>query len=219
MREKDLPILFVGLGNPGKQYQCTRHNIGFLVLEAFAQKLGLEFKDEKRFVAKYAKGMAGDVKVHLLKPETYMNASGESVQKVLNFTKWGADQVVVVCDDTAIPFGTLRLRIQGSDGGHNGLKSVATHLRTKHYIRLRMGVGASPFPGQDLADYVLAPFTAKEKEEIEKFIKRGVDVLLKLIQKEPLQVMNEVNTKNSSPAKKLGSKEGKENETTTRKPL
>jgi PTH1 family peptidyl-tRNA hydrolase len=187
------PFVFVGLGNPGKEYEKTRHNLGYLVVQAFARKMGWRFKEEKRFDANVTKGVIGEVTVHLLLPTTYMNLSGIAVSRYLDFLKLGVDCLVIVIDDLSLPFGQLKLKMMGSSGGHNGLKSIETHLGTAHYKRLKMGIG---HPGKQriLADYVLDFFNQEEKEQLEKFIDCGVNVLQQLVSEPIAYVMKTVNT-------------------------
>lgn len=147
--------IFVGLGNPGPLYEMTRHNMGFLVVRAFAQRQGWIFKEDKRFKALIVRGFIDGILVHLLLPTTYMNLSGMAVRRYLDFFKLAHDRLVVVTDDIALSFGRLRVKTMGSAGGHNGLKSVEAYLGTSRYIRLKMGIG---HPGEKvLSDYVLDP--------------------------------------------------------------
>ena len=164
--------LIVGLGNPGTAYVNTRHNLGFLVLEKFAEKHGLIFKREARFLGKIAQGQINGKKVILLLPLTYMNNSGESVRPCADFYRILSEAILAVCDDVAIEFGTLRLRPKGSAGGHKGLKSIETHLGTAEYPRLRVGV-SDRLEG-DLADYVLGSFTEDERKELPKILENAV---------------------------------------------
>ncbi len=152
-RSSGAEYLIVGLGNPGTSYELTRHNIGFRALDYISGKIGVEIKRLKH-MGLCAKTEIGDIGVVLLKPQTYMNNSGESVRACADFYKIKPENVIVVYDDVAIPVGALRIRKSGSPGGHNGLKSVSLHLGTDDYIHIRLGVGAKP-EGYDLADYVL----------------------------------------------------------------
>jgi PTH1 family peptidyl-tRNA hydrolase len=155
--------------------------------------MGWHFKEDRRFNAYTTKGLAEGVVVHLLKPTTYMNLSGTAVRRYMDFFKLNTEQLVIVADDVALPFGQLRLKATGSAGGHNGLKSVETHMGTTHYKRLRMGIG---HPGEAiLADYVLDPFRREELEQLEAFVDCGVKVLYRLLNESTSQVMNVVNTK------------------------
>ena len=154
MTQKGLQtLLIVGLGNPGPQYEMTRHNLGYLVVQAFARQLGWSLKEDRRFNAKVAKGVAGDHALHLLLPLTYMNLSGNALRRYLDYFKIALGHFIIITDDIALPFSQMRLRSMGSAGGHNGLKSIEACLGTSHYKRLRMGIG---HPGEKmLANYVL----------------------------------------------------------------
>jgi peptidyl-tRNA hydrolase, PTH1 family len=185
-------ILFVGLGNPGLQYEMTRHNIGFLVIQELVHRLGWSLKDDKRFNARMAKGLSEDQTIHLLLPLTYMNLSGNAVRRYVDYFKIPFSCIVVVTDDIALPFGKLRLRSMGSAGGHNGLKSIEACLGTSHYKRLRMGIG---HPGEKmLVNYVLEIFNHVEQQELPTFIDRGVEVLQRLLKESFSHVMTSVNT-------------------------
>lgn len=192
--ETHLELAFIGLGNPGKEYVNTRHNLGFLVIEELAHSLNWVLKNEKRFNAKVAKGMINEKTLHLILPMTFMNESGWTVRQYLDYYKLSATQIVVVCDDIALEFGRIRLRTKGSAGGHNGLKSIMTHLGTDEYLRLRMGIGDYR-DKEPLSDYVLSSFTAEESAALNDFVNRGAAALIDLIRDNPAQVMNRVNTK------------------------
>ena len=157
------PLAIIGLGNPGKRYVHTRHNLGFLVVGELARQLDLSFKMDRYLSSLIAKRKEGGREVDLLMPQTFMNESGWAVRRYLDYYKMTAAQVIVVCDDTALKFGQLRLRSQGSSGGHNGLKSIGMHLGTHEFIRLKMGVGSDE-AGQSLAEYVLSDFNREETE-------------------------------------------------------
>lgn len=170
--------LIVGLGNPGAAYEHTRHNVGFRVIKALAQKYGIELRPALTI----AKGSLGDgviegKSVRLLLPLTYMNESGLAVRRCCDYFKIGREKLIVVVDDVALPFGALRLREEGSSGGHNGLKSVAAHLSSEEYARLRLGIGDRT--SGDLADHVLARFSAEEEKEMPAIIDRAVEALEK----------------------------------------
>lgn len=192
--ESHSELAFIGLGNPGKTYAQTRHNLGFLVVEMLAHSLNWVLKDENRFNAKVAKGMLNGKTIHLILPMTFMNESGWAVRQYLDYYKLSASQIVVVCDDIALEFGQIRLRSKGSAGGHNGLKSINAHLGTEEYVRLRMGIGDYR-DKEPLSDYVLSNFTAEESVALNDFIKRGAVTLVDLTTDTPTQVMNRVNTK------------------------
>lgn len=197
------PFIFVGLGNPGAQYAMTRHNMGYLVVEAFAAQHGWLLKEDGQFNARIAKGVLEEQTVHLLLPLTYMNLSGQAVKRYLNYFKIAVNQVLIIMDDIALPFGELKLRAMGTSGGHNGLKSIETSLGTSHYKRLRMGIGD---PGEKmLASYVLESFSLTEQQSLSEFIDFGTNVMKRLLKESFIQVMNQVNTrKTKSPVTGLG---------------
>ena len=176
-------LVIVGLGNPGSEYVFTRHNLGYLVVQALANAYGWQFKDEPRFLSRVVKGKIGADVVHLLLPTTYMNESGRAVKLYLDFHKLGTDDVCIVSDDIHLEYGHMRLRNMGSSGGHNGLKSIQAHLHTQHYLRLRMGVGRKEQAGRTLADYVLDRFTPAEREQLPEVVHEGLNLLHRLIEK------------------------------------
>lgn len=193
-------LVFVGLGNPGIRYEMTRHNMGYLVVKALAKQLGWQFKEEKRFNSMVVKGEQGKVTLHLLMPLTFMNLSGIALRSYLDFYKLPVSSVIVVVDDIALSLGQMRLKAEGSAGGHNGLKSIEQHLGTAAYKRLRMGIG---HPGPKiLADYVLEAFSQEEQENLSKVVDHGKEVLLRLTNDDISQVMNTVNTPPQKPSKK-----------------
>lgn len=189
--------VIAGLGNPGKKYQLTRHNLGYLVVQEMAAIHGWSFKDETEFSAKVAKGRILDDKIHLLLPTTYMNESGRAIKRYLDFYKFTPDQLLIVSDDIALPFKEIRLRLMGSSGGHNGLKSIEAHLGTQKYARLRMGIG-SELNNKDLADYVLENFTAEELSELAKFVHKGTAVLTEVVSRPIADGINHINLKDST---------------------
>jgi PTH1 family peptidyl-tRNA hydrolase len=174
---ENLPSVYLiaGLGNPGEAYQWTRHNIGFLVVDALAAKHKLEFRKAKAFHGLMAEGTIENKKVLLLKPQTYMNSSGESLKVCSLYHKVPMTQMFVVCDDIYLPFGSLKIKTSGGPGGHNGLKSIESHLGTQVYMRLKVGVGNRE--SGDLAEYVLSPFFDEEKKELGAFIERAAEAL------------------------------------------
>ncbi len=191
--ESQQRLVFIGLGNPGKKYAYTKHNLGFLVIEELAQELGWPLKENRQFNAKSVKGRINEQEVHLLMPLTYMNDSGWSVRSYLDYYQLRPNQCVVISDDIALPFGQLRLRKQGSAGGHNGLKSIIAHLGTEDFIRLRMGIGNNE--GQDLADFVLTGFNSEETAVLPDYIRSGAGILKSLTAEPIAKVMTTVNTK------------------------
>jgi len=164
--------IIVGLGNPGKEYEYTRHNFGFLVIDQLAAQYQLKFSRRAVLNSYTAEGLLEDVECLLVKPLTYMNNSGSVVRQVLNKKGAEASRLLVVCDDFHLDFGKMRIREKGSDGGHNGLTSVIQHLQTQNFSRLRLGIG-SPKPSEDVVDYVLGSFSSKEKREMDPFIQQA----------------------------------------------
>ncbi|PJD95040.1 MAG: aminoacyl-tRNA hydrolase [Parachlamydia sp.] len=195
MQEQSKQHFFVGLGNPGKKYEMTRHNIGFLVVQAFAQHFGMSFVQENKFKGTVAKKKLHQTEVHLLLPATFMNESGQAVRRYMDFYKIPLTAMTVVVDDADLSFGTIRLRTQGSAGGHNGLKSIISHVGTTQFARLRMGIGRPDREkSQDeLADYVLDNFSQNEMSHLATFLKQGVSVLERLLTQEVAEAMNIVN--------------------------
>ncbi len=155
--------LLVGLGNPGKEYTFTRHNAGFMTLDYIAEKLGIKV-DRAKFKALVGDGMIGKHRVLLMKPQTYMNLSGEAVTEAAAFYKIPMENIIVICDDINLAPGKVRLRRKGSDGGQKGLRSIITLSGSDEFPRIRMGVGAKPHPDYDLADWVLGQIPKEEQE-------------------------------------------------------
>ena len=185
MEPESAPWLVAGLGNPGARYARTRHNIGWLVLDALATE---PFHEEKRFEGAVSR-IDG---AWLIKPTTFMNLSGVSVRALADFYKIPHDRVIVVLDDAALPFGRLRLRASGSAGSHNGLESVLTHFSTEAVPRLRVGIGA-PQPPVSLHDHVLMPFTAEEEAELPSVAERAAEAVRCVLKKGLAAAMNEFN--------------------------
>ena len=168
--------LVVGLGNMGGQYEHTRHNVGFDVIDQIADDLDIPVQRLK-FKALTNTASLGGQTVLLMKPVTYMNLSGEAVRQAVDFYKIPPDHVLVVSDDTALPVGRLRIRVKGSAGGHNGLKNIIQHLGTDQFPRLRVGVGEKPHPDYDMADWVLGKFVGEDKKAIDAAVKRAADAI------------------------------------------
>ncbi len=183
-----LPLV-VGLGNPGSRYLGTRHNVGFMVLDAWAAESGAQWKKVRFTEAEAAQTPEG---VWLLKPLSYMNVSGDPVRAGLNWFKLVPEQILVVMDDVSLKLGRLRLRSGGSAGGHNGLRSIEQHLGTREYARLKCGVGSAP-ERMDLADHVLGRFVAEEKIILKEMIERAVKGLKMCEHQGVTAAMNEVN--------------------------
>ena len=173
--------LVVCLGNPGDKYDGTRHNVGFMVADEIGEREHIPIQKLK-FKALTNTCELGGAKVLLMKPITYMNLSGEAVRQAADFYKVPAERVLVVSDDVSLPVGKLRIRLKGSAGGHNGLKSIIAHLGSESFPRLKIGVGEKPHPDYDLADWVLGRFTGEDKKAIDAAVKRaadGVECILK----------------------------------------
>jgi len=186
--------LVVGLGNPGSQYLFTRHNVGFLVLDAWADEEEVSFQEQR---AHFSQGVQLGSGERLVKPTTYMNESGKAVAAWLEWLKLGPSDLLVVVDDVALPLDQIRLRPEGSSGGHNGLKSIETHLGTDRYARLRCGVDAVP-PGWALERWVLSRFRTEEEEALGRMI-RTARMAIECCQREGIAVaMNRFNGINSA---------------------
>jgi PTH1 family peptidyl-tRNA hydrolase len=182
--------LVVGLGNPGKTYQWSKHNMGFLCLDAFAKAKSLTFVKEAKFQGEIVKGEA----FVLLKPRTYMNLSGQSVRAVADYFKIAPADILVVSDDMDIPLFKIRIREQGSAGGHNGLKSIIEHLSTNAFNRLRIGIERPE--GMDAKDYVLSNFSKAEKKELEGLFASTNGILEMFVSGSPMDpIMNLYNKK------------------------
>ena len=188
-------FIFVGLGNPGREYDGTRHNVGFAIVDLLEKKLerSLGWRPGKGEYY-YAKGILNNTDVVLVKPTTFMNLSGRAVRDVLAFFKAEVSEVIVICDDIAIPLGALRLRMNGSDGGHNGLSSIIYDTGTEAFARLRCGVG-SDFHRGEQARYVLSKFKEAEKKTAEEMIDRAVDGCIDIVKLGVAKAMNVVNKK------------------------
>jgi len=175
--EATAPFLVVGLGNPGKEYAKNRHNVGFMVADLLAERIGGKFGRHRRAVAEVAEGRLGlgGPKLVLVKPLTYMNLSGGPVVALAQFYKVPPGQIVAVHDELDIPYGQVRAKIGGGEGGHNGLRSMSKSLGTKDYARVRFGIGRPP-GRQDPADFVLSDFSTVERKELEFLVDRAADV-------------------------------------------
>ncbi len=184
--------LAVFLGNPGPRYEGTRHNAGFMTADALAKDKGLRI-DRARFRALTAVCELGGEKVLLMKPQTYMNLSGEAVQQAVRFYKIPPEHVLVVSDEVSLPIGKLRVRQKGSAGGHNGLKSIIACLGTEDFPRIRLGVGAPPHPDYDMADWVLASFKNQDAADMAAAAKRAAQAVESYITDGPDRTMNKFN--------------------------
>lgn len=189
----DMKII-AGLGNPTKEYEGTRHNIGFSVIDSLAAQYNIHM-NEKKHKAICGRGMIEGEKVLLIKPQTYMNLSGESVAEAVKFYKLNPEEdFIVIYDDIDLDVGRLRIRTKGSAGGHNGMKNIIAHLGTQAFSRIRVGVGAKP-KDWDLADYVLGRFSAEDIPLIEEGKKNACEAVRIIIQQDVETAMNRLNVK------------------------
>jgi PTH1 family peptidyl-tRNA hydrolase len=172
--------LIVGLGNPGKQYERTRHNCGFRAIDLLAEKLGCKI-DKSKFQGLYGQCLYNGKKLYLLKPLTYMNLSGQSVLQLSAYFSIPPQRIIVLFDDISLPPGRLRIRGNGSAGGHNGIKSIIEKLGSQDFPRVKIGVGAKPNEQQDLADWVLSTFTSSEEKSLSAALELAADAALCLI--------------------------------------
>lgn len=182
-------ILIVGLGNPGKQYEQTRHNIGFDVIDYMANKYNIDVNREK-FKGICGEGFIENKKVILLKPLTYMNLSGESIRELANFYKLEDDEIIVVYDDISLDIGRLRIREKGSAGGHNGIKSIIQNLGGDKFPRVKVGVGQ---PKDNLVNHVLGKFSKEDREHMEKVIPVVSDAIVEIVKNDAKESMNKFN--------------------------
>lgn len=181
--------LVVFLGNPGTKYEMTRHNAGFMAGDAMAKAQGAAI-NRSRFKALTGTCDIGGETVMLMKPQTFMNLSGEAVAQAVSFYKLAPDHVIVVSDEVALPIGKLRIRTKGSAGGHNGLKNIIARLGTDQFPRIRIGVGAAPHPDYDMADWVLSSFKGKDAEDILAAAARAAEAVECYITKGADRAMN-----------------------------
>ena len=186
--------LIVGLGNPGRQYEATRHNMGFDTVDCLIEKHNVP-QGGVKFNAMYGKGIIGGDKAILMKPLSFMNLSGGPVRDMVNFFFFFPEkELIVISDDIDLEPGQLRIRKQGSAGGHNGLKDIIQKLGTQNFVRIKIGVGAKP-QGWDLADHVLSRFPDSERKLVDEAIREAADAVEKIIAQGPDAAMNEYNRK------------------------
>ena len=184
--------LLVCLGNPGDQYENTRHNVGFMVADELGERHNIPIQRLK-FRALTNTITVGDEKVLLMKPVTYMNLSGEAVHEAAAFYKIPPEHVLVISDEVSLAPGKIRVRRSGSAGGHNGLKNIIAHLGTDQFPRIRLGVGQKPHPDYDMADWVLGKFQVEDKKAVEEAVKRAADAAECLIREGVDKAMNRYN--------------------------
>jgi PTH1 family peptidyl-tRNA hydrolase len=183
--------IIVGLGNPGRKYERTRHNAGFMAVDALAGNLKLDLAQEK-YHALIAKGRIGPDEALLVKPQTFMNESGRSVGAILRYTYANSADLVVVHDELDLPLGSVRVKIGGGHGGHNGLRSIIEHIGTPDFVRVRVGVGR-PAPGFDAADYVLSPFSAEERKAATEALEKAAEAVKAVVLEGAVKAMNRFN--------------------------
>ena len=184
--------LIVGLGNPGQQYANTRHNCGFRAIDILAKDLGCKI-DKSKFQGLYGQVNFGGGKLYLLKPQTYMNLSGRSVLQLSAYFNIPPQRIIVLFDDISLEPGRLRIRADGSAGGHNGIKSIIQELGSQAFPRVKIGVGAKAHPEQDLADWVLSTFSASEEKALASALERAADAALCIIEKGVPEAANRYN--------------------------
>lgn len=184
--------IIVGLGNPGKEYEGTRHNAGFMVIDKLADEYNISV-DTKKHKALVGKGVIEGNQVLLVKPQTYMNLSGESLAEVMNYYKADLDDLIVIFDDISLPPGKLRLRPKGSAGGHNGIKSIIAHLGTQEFQRIKVGVGDKP-KQYDLADWVLGHFSKEDLELMQDGVKKASQAAIAIMNEGIESGMNKFNS-------------------------
>ncbi len=184
--------ILVFLGNPGQKYADSRHNVGYMTAQVLEKRLGVRI-DRLRFKALTAQAVLGGEKVLLMKPQTYMNLSGEAVIQAVRFYKIPADHVIVISDEMALPVGKIRIKTKGSAGGHNGLKNIIEKLGTEEFPRIRLGVGAPPHPEYDPKDWVLSVFRNQDAEDMAAAAKKAADAVDCYISEGAERAMNKYN--------------------------
>lgn len=184
--------IICGLGNPGTQYENTRHNAGFMAIDTIAEQLHADVKKLK-FKSLTADVMLGGVRCLLMKPTTFMNKSGEAVIEALNFYKLSPERLIVIYDDISMDVGRTRIRRKGSDGGHNGIKSIILQTNSDSFPRVKIGVGAKPHPDYDLADWVLSPFLKEQAEALEGALSNAARAAELMVQGKTDEAMNKYN--------------------------
>ena len=185
--------VIAGLGNPGREYEGTRHNVGFMTLDALADKYNIDVR-EKVFKGLIGKGVIEGNKVILVKPQTYMNLSGECIRQVMDYYKVDPSEFIVIYDDISLVPGGIRIRKKGSAGGHNGIKNIIAHLGTQEFPRIKIGVGAKPENG-DLVKHVLGRFSKEDDAKIRDVFALAEEGLLAILQEDVKTAMNAVNGK------------------------
>lgn len=185
--------VIAGLGNPTKEYDRTRHNVGFAVIDELADRYGIDVS-ERKHRALCGRGVIEGQKVLLAKPQTFMNLSGESLRALTDYYKVLPEELIVIYDDISLPPGQLRIRLKGSAGGHNGIKNIIAHLGTQEFPRIKVGVGEKP-PRMDLKDYVLSRFSKGEQELMDAAFREAAEAAVMMIRDGADRAMNHFNTK------------------------
>ncbi|MDB5083613.1 MAG: aminoacyl-tRNA hydrolase [Bacilli bacterium] len=186
--------LFIGLGNPGTQYAGTRHNIGFMAIDEIAARWDVDVRKSK-FQALYGEQVVNGEKVVLAKPMTFMNLSGQSVRQLVDWYKPSNEDLVIIFDDMDLPLGKLRLRVKGSSGGHNGIKSIIQHLNSEDFQRIKLGVGRPDQErGQGVIGHVLSTFTKEEQSTVQQVVDKVSDAAAYILEYSFLRAMNQYNS-------------------------
>jgi PTH1 family peptidyl-tRNA hydrolase len=188
--------LIIGLGNPGKKYENNRHNVGFMVIDFIAKNLGFSIKNEKKFQAQIGKGQLADQKVILVRPQTFMNLSGQAVVNIAHFYKINSQDIFVIYDDIDLPVGKIRIRKSGSAGGHKGLSSIIQTLKTENIPRFRIGIASKRIlnqKGRNAAKFVLEKFNKNEKIIINKIIRKTAEAIELALKQSIEQAMSKYN--------------------------
>ena len=184
--------IIVGLGNPGREYEITRHNAGFMAIDHLCEVLSVKC-DRVKFKALTTEATIGDKRVLIMKPQTYMNKSGEAISEAMRFYKLSAENVIVISDDITLDVAKLRIRKKGSAGGHNGLKSIIEHLNTDTFPRIKLGVGQKPHPEYDVVDWVLGKFSPQDLDALKKTIESVPDAIRLMLDGKFDEAMNRYN--------------------------
>ncbi len=187
-----IDYIIVGLGNPGREYENTRHNCGFDAVDKLAEDIGCQVK-KLRFKSLTGECRIGDKKCLIMKPSTYMNLSGEAVVQAINFYKIDPSKVIVIFDDISLDVGKMRIRMKGSDGGHNGMKNIIYLTGSDMFPRIKLGVGKKPHPDYDLKDWVLGRFSSQDRKFIDEVLDKAVEAVKLMVDDKPSEAMQRFN--------------------------